>query len=201
MYILGLSSSCGTSGICPAWSLLSINWLRLCPQFGACVQSHTVRRRLFIFLMTAAHISPNVFSLRNLLSNIHVLFLTIHSTSFKPIIHHIHTNNYLFYLHDIPLFFSLGLHGCPQSLVSITIQYLNTVQHVKSVHRYEDEGTEGFIFGLAVSSAGGSMTHTRTSRLPLPQTLGYDLCCYSTIIKLVSTSLSLSDKALGNYLL
>ncbi len=29
---------------------------------GAPVRSHAVRRRLFIFLMTAAHISPNVFA-------------------------------------------------------------------------------------------------------------------------------------------
>ncbi len=80
--------------------LLSINWLRLCPQFGACVRSHANRSRLFIVLMTAAHISPNVFSLQNFLSNIHGLFLTIHSTSFIPIIHNIYTNNYIFYLHD-----------------------------------------------------------------------------------------------------
>jgi hypothetical protein len=80
--------------------LLSINWLRLCPQFGARVRSHAVRRRLFLVLMTAAHISPNVFSLQNFLSNIHGLFLTIHSASFIPIIHYICTNNYLFYLHD-----------------------------------------------------------------------------------------------------
>jgi hypothetical protein len=86
--------------------LLSINWLRLCPQFGARVWSHAVWRRLFIVLMTAAHISPNVFSLRNFLNNIHVLLLTIHSTSFILIIHHIQTNNYTFYLHDI---FTLSL--------------------------------------------------------------------------------------------
>ncbi len=81
--------------------ILSINWLRLCPQFGARVRSHAVQRRLCIVLMTAAHISPNVFSFQNFLSNIHGLFLTIHSTSFISIIHHIHTNNYIFYLHDI----------------------------------------------------------------------------------------------------
>jgi hypothetical protein len=34
--------------------LLSINWLRLCPQFGARIRSHAVRRRLFTVLMTAA---------------------------------------------------------------------------------------------------------------------------------------------------
>jgi hypothetical protein len=53
--------------------LLSINWLRLCPQSGAHVWSHAIRRRLFIFLMTAAHISPNVFSLRNFLSTVCVM--------------------------------------------------------------------------------------------------------------------------------
>ncbi len=63
--------------------LLSINWLRLCPQSGVCVRSHAVRRRLFIVLMTAAHISPNVFSLWNFLGNIHVLFsLYIHHHSY-----------------------------------------------------------------------------------------------------------------------
>ncbi len=67
--------------------LLSINWLRLCPQSGAHVRSHAVRRRLFIVLMTAAHISPNVFSLRNFLSNIHVLFLA-----------YIHRHSYLLYI-------------------------------------------------------------------------------------------------------
>ncbi len=81
--------------------LLSINWLRLCPQFGARVRSHAVWRRLFIVLMTAAHISANVFSLRNFLSNIHELFLTVHSTSFIFIIHHIYMHIYIFYLHDI----------------------------------------------------------------------------------------------------
>jgi hypothetical protein len=81
--------------------LLSINWLRLCPQSGTRVRSYAIRRRLFIVLMTAAHISPNIFSLRNFLSNVHVLFLIVHSTSFIPIIHHIPASSYIFYLHDM----------------------------------------------------------------------------------------------------
>jgi hypothetical protein len=40
-------------------------------------------------------------SLRNFLSNIHVLLITIPLTLFILIIHHIHTSNYNFYLHDI----------------------------------------------------------------------------------------------------
>ncbi len=67
--------------------LVSINWLRLCPQFGARVRSHAVWRRLFIVLMTAAHISPNVFSLQNFLSNIRVLFLA-----------YIYRHSYLLYI-------------------------------------------------------------------------------------------------------
>ncbi len=80
--------------------LLSINWLRLCPQSGARIRSHAIRRRLFIVLMTAAHISPNVFSLRSFLNNIHVLFFIIHSPSFILVIHHIQAAVTSFYLHD-----------------------------------------------------------------------------------------------------
>jgi hypothetical protein len=66
---------------------------------GPRVRSHAIRRRLFIALMTAAHISPNIFSLRNFLSNIHGLFLTVHATSFIYFIHYIYTHIYIFYLH------------------------------------------------------------------------------------------------------
>ncbi len=77
--------------------LLSINWLWLCPQSGACVRSHAVRRRLFIVLMTAAHISPNVFSLRDFLSNIHVLHL--------PYIHHHSCLLYITFVQAITSFY------------------------------------------------------------------------------------------------
>jgi hypothetical protein len=100
--IFFLKHLANTSSMVPFWASTD----SLCPQSGARVWSHAVRRRLFIVLMTAAHISPNVFSLQNFLSNIHVLFLTIHSTSFISIIHHIRTNNCIFYLHDI---FTLSL--------------------------------------------------------------------------------------------
>ncbi len=62
------------------------------------VRSHAVWRRLFIVLMTAAHISPNVFSLWNFLSNILRLFLTVQATSFIHIIHYIYAHIYIFYL-------------------------------------------------------------------------------------------------------
>jgi hypothetical protein len=96
--------------------LLSINWLQLCPQSGARVRSHAVRRRLFIFPMTAAHISPNVFSLWNFYGNVHVLFLIMHSTSFILIIHHFRTSNYSFYYMTNSLFISSVLHSRPAAL-------------------------------------------------------------------------------------
>jgi hypothetical protein len=80
--------------------LLSMNWLRLCPQSGARVRSHAIQRRLLIVLMTAAHISPKVFSLWNFLSNVHLLFVTIHSSSFILIIHHIQASNCILLLQD-----------------------------------------------------------------------------------------------------
>ncbi len=96
MCILGLCSSWGTSRICPAWFPSEHQLAKALSPFGARVRSHTVRRRLFIVLMTAAHISPNFFSLRNFLSNRHRLFLTVHV--FIPFIHHIYVHIYIFYL-------------------------------------------------------------------------------------------------------
>ncbi len=61
MYILGLSPSWGTTRICPAWSPSEHQLTLSLSPIGARVPSHAVRRRLFIFLMTAAHISPSVF--------------------------------------------------------------------------------------------------------------------------------------------
>ncbi len=98
MQVLGLCSSWGTSRICPAWSPSEHQLTPALSPFGASVRSHAWRR-LFIVLMTAAHISPNDFSLRNFLSNIHSLFLTVHATSFISFIHHICTHIYIFYLH------------------------------------------------------------------------------------------------------
>jgi hypothetical protein len=111
--------------------LLSINWLRLCPQFGARIRSHAILRRLFIVLMTAAHISPNVFSLRNFLGDIYVLFLIIHSTSFILIIHHIRTSNYiLLFTWQIHSFISSVLHSRPAALsLSCPIQLYWSYKH------------------------------------------------------------------------
>ncbi len=72
LYILGLRSSWGTSWVRPAWSLSGLYWLWLCPHFWAPTPEATLlRRRLFVVLMTASHISPNVFSLQVSLTNIY----------------------------------------------------------------------------------------------------------------------------------
>ncbi len=73
-------------------------------------------------LMTAAHISPNVFSLRKFLSNIQRLFLWCIIISFIPIIHHIYTHIYIFQFYTscsyIHFFGSSWQAGCPRLLVS-----------------------------------------------------------------------------------
>jgi hypothetical protein len=94
-YVLGLYSSWGTSQICPAWSPSEHLLTPALSPFGACVRSHAVRRRLFISLMTAAHISPNVFSLREFLNTHDYFLLCTQYYSYLLYIHHIH----IFYLH------------------------------------------------------------------------------------------------------
>ncbi len=87
------------------------------PNLGPHVRSHAVRRRLFIFLMTAAHISPNVFSLRNFLSNIHVLLpLYINRHSYLLYITFIRTIYILFIYITFRFTISAGLHGRPAAL-------------------------------------------------------------------------------------
>jgi hypothetical protein len=77
--------------------LLSIYWLRLCPHLGGPRPKPRHPERLFIVLMTAAHISPNVFPRREFIGNILGLFLCFIIISFILIIHHIHTHIYIFY--------------------------------------------------------------------------------------------------------
>ncbi len=108
------------SCMAPYWASTGSGFV---PIWGARVQSHAVLRRLFIVLMTAAHISPNVFFLRNFLSNILRLFFMVQATSFIPIIHYIHTHIYIFYLHFLfthSLLWFFMAAGCPRSLVSDT---------------------------------------------------------------------------------
>ncbi len=113
--------------------LLSVNWLRLCPQSGARVRSHGIQRRLFIVLMTAAHDSPNVFSLRNFLGNIHVLFsLYIHHHSYLLYItfKQAFTSFYYMIKSLFHFFGSSWQAGCPRCLVSDTARVtISSYQH------------------------------------------------------------------------
>ncbi len=60
---------------------------------------------------------PNLGPASEATPSIHVLFLTIHLTSFILIIHHIRTSNHSFYLHDkIHSFISSVLHSRPAAL-------------------------------------------------------------------------------------
>jgi hypothetical protein len=87
------------------------------PNPGPRIRSHAVRRRLFIFLMTAAHISSNLFSFRNFLSNIHELLpLYIHRQSYLLYITFIQTIYILFIYITIRFTISAGLHGRPAAL-------------------------------------------------------------------------------------
>jgi hypothetical protein len=110
MYILGLSSSWGTSRICPAWSLSEHQLTpSLSPIWGLRPKPSRPEEVVSIPNDSCSHFTQR-FSLRNFLSNIHVLLLTNHSTSFILIVHHIHTSSYIFYLHDI---FTLSLPQIP----------------------------------------------------------------------------------------
>jgi hypothetical protein len=107
--VLGLCSSWGTSQKRPSWSPSEHKLTLALSPFGARVRSHAIRRRLFLVLMTAAHISPNVFSLWKFLSNIQELFLTVHDN----IIHAYYTSHLYAHLH---LLFHMS---CSTSLLQI----------------------------------------------------------------------------------
>ncbi len=69
---VGLQSSWDSLWALPAWSLSGhILTPALSPFRGTHVEAVLLRRTLFIVLMTAAHISPNVFSLQLSLTNVY----------------------------------------------------------------------------------------------------------------------------------
>jgi hypothetical protein len=106
------------SSMFPFWASTDSGFV---PNLGPRVWSHAFHRRLFIVLMTATHISPNVFSLRNFLSNIHVLLpLYIHHHSYLLYITFIWTIISFIYI-AFCFTISVGLHGCSCFVVSVTI--------------------------------------------------------------------------------
>ncbi len=94
------------------------------PIWGARVRSHAIQRRLFIVLMTAAHISPNAFSLRKFLSNTQRLFLTVHNIIRTYYTSHSYAHlHLLFYMSysQLHFFWSSWQAGFPRLLVSDTV--------------------------------------------------------------------------------
>jgi hypothetical protein len=132
MYILGLLLEAPHEYV-QHGPLLSINWLWLCPQFGAHVRSHAVRRRLFILLMTAAHISPYVFPSETSSATYMHCFLryiqhhsySLYITSTRTVIPFI----YMTYLH-FHFLRSSWQAGCPWSFVSDTESILRKKTHI-----------------------------------------------------------------------
>ncbi len=98
------------SSMVPFWASTDSSFV---PNLGPAFEA-TPSRGGCIVLMTADHISPNIFSIRNFLSNVRILFLIIHSTSFILIIHHMRTSNYIFlFTWQVHSFISSFLHSRP----------------------------------------------------------------------------------------
>jgi hypothetical protein len=101
------------------------------PHFGAPTPEATLlRRRMFIVLMTAAHISPNVFSLQLSLSSVYWtsyynIQQCIHthytSHSHNLILYYIILHNTLTSILHLHFFCSLWQAGCPRLIVSDTL--------------------------------------------------------------------------------
>ncbi len=110
--------------MCSSWSHSEHLLTPALSPFGARVQSHAVWRRLFIVLMKAAHISPNIFSLRMFLSNVlyNNCFLYYMIIACTHIIHHIHTYIYIcYFVYLIRIFISSSLHGRLAALGSLCL--------------------------------------------------------------------------------
>jgi hypothetical protein len=125
MYILGLSSSWGTSRIFPAWSPFEHQLTpALSPLWG---QRPKPRRpeEVYTPIDRCSNFTQHLFPPK-LPCNIHELFLMIHSTSFIPIVYHIHTAivSFIYITYSFFHFFGSSWQaGCPQSLVSDTCTF------------------------------------------------------------------------------
>jgi hypothetical protein len=109
---------------------------------------------IVLVLMTAAHISPNVFSLRNLLSNIQDCSLQYIIISITLIIHPIHMHIYIFcFTRLIHIFTSSDLHGRLAALGSLCpIQHRTTARVRKG--RRKKERKEGKLYDWNMKAVG-----------------------------------------------
>ncbi len=101
MYILGLSSSWGTSRIYPAWSPSEHQLTpALSPIWGPRPKPSHPEEVVYSPNGSCSHFTQRLFPPK--LPQQHTCtILTIQSTSFISIIHHIHASNYIFYIHDM----------------------------------------------------------------------------------------------------
>ncbi len=140
MYILGLSSSWGTSWICPAWSSSEHQLTpALSPFWGPRSKPRRSEEVVYTPNDSCSNFTQRLFPPK-LPRNIHELFLMIHSTSFIPIVHHIHTTiiSFIYITYSLFHFFgSLWQAGCPWSLVSDTISTKTFVMSFRSVWHFK----------------------------------------------------------------
>ncbi len=123
MYILGLSSSWGTSRIRPAWSPFEYQLTpALSPMRGPRPKPHRPEEVVYTLNDSCSHFTQHLFPPKLPRQHTRTIFIT-HSPSFMLIIHHIQTSIYILLLHNKSLFhfFSSSWQaGCPRSLVSDT---------------------------------------------------------------------------------
>ncbi len=119
MYILGLSSSWGTSQICPAWSPFEHQLTSaLSPIWGPGPKPRRPEEDVYSPNGSCSHFTQRLFPPKLPRQHTCTIFI-IHSPWFILIIHHIQTNIYILLLHDKSLFHFFGSSwqaGCPRSL-------------------------------------------------------------------------------------
>jgi hypothetical protein len=151
MYILGLSSSWGTSQICRAWSPSGHQLApALSPIWGPCPKPCHLEEVVYSPNDSCSHFTQCLFPPK--LPQQHTYSASYDTfTSFIPIIHLIHTNNYLFYLHNRTFCStgSVGLHGRPAALSLLCpLHYshvISTLQYTAGMYLKCSMKLHGFI--------------------------------------------------------
>ncbi len=153
MYILGLSSSWGTSRICPARSPSEHQLApALSPIWGPRPKPRRPEEVVYSPNDSCSHFTQRLFP-PILPHDIHGLFLTIHSTSFISIIHHIHASNHIFYLHDIFTLSFLRIFIAGRLPLVPCVRYNTTVPQVPSVGRWINQILNAALFSTGCLSA------------------------------------------------
>jgi hypothetical protein len=124
LYILGLSSSCGTSRIRPAWSSFEHQVTpALSPLWGPRPKPRRPEEVVYSPNDSCSHFTQRLFPLKLPQQHTCTIF-SIHSPSFILIIHHIQANIYILLLQDKSFYHFFGSSwqaDCSWSLLSDTI--------------------------------------------------------------------------------